>query len=132
MEVLRRIRALPPPPPIAVNCAVIPAELLESLLFGHVRVAFTGAVADRAGSFRGADGGRLFLDKTGDLPVVLARLEAAMIRRALVAGGGNWAEATRRLGLHRQLLHTKLARPDRSGSQLSAPQTERMRPTKNN
>jgi DNA-binding NtrC family response regulator len=47
-------------PFIAVNCAALPGELLESLLFGHVRGAFTGAVTDRAGSFREAAGGTLF------------------------------------------------------------------------
>ncbi len=54
---------------VAVNCAAIPTELMESELFGYRKGAFSGAVADRPGLIREADGGTLFLDEIGDMPL---------------------------------------------------------------
>ena len=60
---------------VAINCGAIPAELIDSELFGHTRGAFTGAVTARAGVFGEADRGTLFLDEIGDMPMpVQARL----------------------------------------------------------
>jgi DNA-binding NtrC family response regulator len=64
-------------PFVAVNCVAVPAELAESVFFGHVKGAFTGATADRKGYFELADGGTLFLDEIGDMP---AALQAKLLR----------------------------------------------------
>jgi DNA-binding NtrC family response regulator len=64
-------------PFVPMNCVAIPAELAESILFGHVKGSFTGATADRKGCFELADGGTLFLDEIGDMP---ATLQAKLLR----------------------------------------------------
>ena len=58
-------------PFVPVNCGAIPAELIESELFGHRKGAFTGATADKPGLFQAADGGTLFLDEIADLPMAM-------------------------------------------------------------
>jgi transcriptional regulator with GAF, ATPase, and Fis domain len=58
-------------PFVTINCGAIPANLLESELFGHVKGAFTGAVANKQGKFQAADTGTLFLDEIGEMPIEL-------------------------------------------------------------
>src|SRR6185295_11032544 len=64
-------------PFVKLNCAAVPAELVESELFGHEKGAFSGAVAQRIGRFEEADGGTLFLDEIGDMP---AAMQAKLLR----------------------------------------------------
>ena len=84
---------------ISVNCSAIPAELLESELFGHEKGAFTGADKTRAGRFEMASGGTLFLDEIGDMPLALqAKLLRALENRTIQrVGGGTDVEVDFRL-----------------------------------
>ena len=79
-----------PGPFVAVNCSAIPAELLESELFGYKRGAFTGAIDDRVGLFEEANGGTLFLDEIGDMPPLLqAKLLRVLQERVIKRLGEN-------------------------------------------
>jgi two-component system response regulator AtoC len=74
---------------VPLNCAAIPAELLESELFGHTRGAFTGAQASRIGKFEIADGGTLFLDEIGDMPYPLQAKLLRVLQEGIIEPVGS-------------------------------------------
>jgi len=81
-------------PFITINCGAIPENLLESELFGHVKGAFTGAVANKRGKFHAADGGTLFLDEIGELPPQLqVKLLRALQEKSVVRVGDTRPES---------------------------------------
>jgi two-component system nitrogen regulation response regulator NtrX len=109
-------------PFITLNCAAVPAELIESELFGHEKGAFTGATARHAGKFEQAEGGTLFLDEIGDMPLsmqakLLRVLEEGEIERVggdrplrvnvrvLVATHRNLEDLVRQNAFRRDLFH---------------------------
>jgi DNA-binding NtrC family response regulator len=94
-------------PFVAVNCAAIPSELMETELFGHVKGAFSGAVLDRLGAFREAEGGTLFLDEIGDMDAAMqAKILRALQERNVTPVGGTTTSVNVRIiaATHRDLL----------------------------
>jgi len=109
-------------PFVTLNCAAVPAELIESELFGHEKGAFTGAAAKHLGKFEQADGGTLFLDEIGDMPVamqakLLRVLEEGEVERVggdkpikvnvrvVVATHRNLEDLVKQNGFRRDLFH---------------------------
>jgi transcriptional regulator with GAF, ATPase, and Fis domain len=81
-------------PFITINCGAIPENLLESELFGHVKGAFTGAIASKQGKFQAADGGTLFLDEIGEMAIELqVKLLRALQERIVVRVGDTRSES---------------------------------------
>lgn len=77
-------------PFVAINCAAIPQQLVESELFGHEKGAFTGALAPRSGKFQAADGGTLLIDEIGEIPLELqSKLLRVLESRTINPIGGN-------------------------------------------
>ncbi|MGS2716584.1 sigma-54 dependent transcriptional regulator [Eionea flava] len=82
-------------PFVPVNCGAIPAELLESELFGHEKGAFTGAISTRAGRFEMAEGGTLFLDEIGDMPLNMqVKILRVLQEKCFERVGGNKSQNT--------------------------------------
>src|ERR1700761_6889328 len=93
-------------PFVAVNCAAIPAELMETELFGHIKGAFSGAVRDRLGAFREAQDGTLFLDEIGDMDASMqAKILRALQERIVTPVGGSSTPVNARIiaATHRDL-----------------------------
>ncbi len=94
-EALHAKSRRPKGPYVVVDCAAVPRELIESEIFGHSKGAFTGAIVEREGAFEAADGGTIFIDEIGELPIELQpRLLRVLEKQEVKRVGAN---ATRRI-----------------------------------